>query len=132
MKETFNIEDRKPIWTALSEFYLDTELQDVDFISIASAILKSPYSIEEVKQINKYEVFPVLQPNLLSVAGEWVGFDHAWLISTISDSLKYRNIIKRLAIEASYATNKWMCRDYWKKLEQKYVEMQTIQENSQG
>jgi hypothetical protein len=78
MNETLNIEERKPIWIALSDFYLDTELQESDFRHIAFKIIESPYSLEEVKEINKYEIFPVLQPNLMSVAGEWAGFPENW------------------------------------------------------
>ncbi len=120
MNETINIEERKPIWTALSEFYLDTELQKLDFRNIAFKIIESPYSFDEVKEINKYEVFPVLQPNLLSVAGEWAGFNEEWLVKSITDSLKKRNTIKKLGIESSYLTFKWMCKDYWEKLEKAY------------
>lgn len=120
MKETINIEERKPIWIALSDFYLDTELQESDFRHIASEIIKSPYTLSKVKEINKYEVFPILQSNLLSVTGEWTGFDADWLVKSIADSLAKRNLIKKLEIESSYLTYKWMCKDYWGELEKTY------------
>jgi hypothetical protein len=113
MKKEINIEARKPIWLALSEFYLDTELQEIDFKYITEKILESPYSLEEVKQINKYEVFPILQLNLLSVAGVWAGFDEEWLIKSIIKSLNKRNKVNKLVIESSYLTLKWICTDYW-------------------
>jgi len=120
MKPTFNIEDRKPIWIALSCFYLDTELQDSDFRYIALKIIESPYSLEEAMEINKYELFPVLQPNLLSVAGVWDGFNETWLIAGIKDSLAKRNTLKRIGIEVSYRAFKWMCTEYWERLEGVY------------
>jgi hypothetical protein len=120
-KDDIKIEERKPIWIALSNFYLDTELQDSDFRHIALTILESPYSLEEVKEINKYEIFPVLQENLLSVAGEWSGFDEKWLITTILETSCKRNKIKKLGLEVSYFTFKWMCKDYWDKLEKAYL-----------
>ncbi|MDB5118846.1 MAG: hypothetical protein JWN56_64 [Sphingobacteriales bacterium] len=125
MNDRINIEERKPIWIALSEFYLDTELQESDFRHIAFKIIESPYSIDEVKDINKYEVFPVLQPNLLSVVGEWAGFDKEWLISSILDSLAKRNVIKKLGIESSFLTLKWMQKNYWEKLEKVYNQVKT-------
>ncbi len=128
MKETLNIEERKPIWLVLSDFYLDTELQESDFRYIASKIIMSPYSFEQVKEINKYEVFPVLQPNLLSVAGEWAGFNEAWLINSIKKSLSRRNIVRKIGLEVSYFTFKWMCKDYWKELEQSYDEIKSSSE----
>lgn len=119
----FNIAERKPIWIALSEFYLDTELQVSNFRQIAKKIIESPYSIEEVKIINKYEVFPVLQPNLLSVAGEWTGFEEEWLVTRITDSLAKRTMLKKSGIEISYLAFHWMQEDYWEKLEKVYLEL---------
>jgi uncharacterized membrane protein YukC len=69
MKKPLNIVQLIPIWLAPSEFYLDKELQDSDFRQIAISILESSYSFEEVKTINKYEVFPILQANILSSTG---------------------------------------------------------------
>ncbi len=126
MEKTINIEERKPIWIVLSEFYLDTELQESDFRHIALKIIESPYTLEEVKKINKYEVFPVLQPNLLSVAGEWAGFDEEWLVKSITDSLEKRNTLKKLGIEGSYLTFKWMCKDYWHQLEKVYHQIKPL------
>jgi len=125
MNETLNIEERKPIWIALSEFYLDVELQESDLSHIALMVFESPYSINKVKKINKYEVFPVLQPNLLSVAGAWAGFDEEWLINSITDSLTKRKAIKTIGIEISYLLFKWMCKEYWEKLDKAYDQIKT-------
>lgn len=118
-----DIKWREPIWVALSDFYLDTELQEADFKSIATTILESPYSLKEVKQINKHEVFPVLYPNLLSIAGEWAGFDEQWLITEISRTLDNKNKLKQVITNGSYFMLKWMLRDYWEQLETVYTQM---------
>lgn len=115
------MDQRKLIWIALSHFYLDTELQESDFLHMAQKIIESPYSLEEVKEINKYEVFPVLQPNLLSVAGEWTGFNEEWLVNAIVASNEHRTAAKKLEIDAAYLVFNWMCKDYWKKLESALV-----------
>ncbi len=120
MPESFNIEDRKPIWIALSEFYLDTELQDSDFRHIALTIIESPYTLDEVKKINKYEVFPILHVNLLSVAGVWAGFDEAWLIEKITTRLKTKTKLSNIGVEATYQMFKWMSKRYWESLEKMY------------
>ncbi len=117
MKAAVNIEQRKPIWIALSAFYLDTELGDADFREIAFTILNNPYSFDEVKRINKYEVFPVLQSNLLSAAGVWAGFDEKWLIDRISSRLNNKTKLNDIGVEIIYPIFKWMCKGYWKKLE---------------
>ncbi len=117
MTDSVNLEQRRPIWVALSEFYLDTELQDSDFRHIAFTIIDSPYTFEEVKTINKYEVFPILQANLLGVAGEWAGFDESWLVEKICLLIEKKSKISKVTTEVTYQMFKWMCKDYWKKLE---------------
>lgn len=84
MKETLSpqaIQSRIPVWEALADFWLDTELVDFQFDHIARLIAESPYSLAEVRDIHDYEVAPAVSANLLSVAGEWVGFDSEWLIA---------------------------------------------------
>jgi hypothetical protein len=130
MKDTINIEERKKIWMALSKFYLDTELQESDFSHIAYKIIESPYSLEEVKQINKYEIFPILQANLLNVAGEWAGFDEEWLVNSILESLRKRNAMKKWAIKISYLAFKSMCKDYWERLEKSYNQIKNNTESN--
>jgi hypothetical protein len=74
---------RKPVWLALSEFYLDTELQPADFRRIRAIFDQSGYSAQEIRQIDYEEVGPVLYGNLLSMAGEWAGFDEAALLVAV-------------------------------------------------
>jgi len=77
--EEFELEKRISIWNSISEFYLDTELQDEDYDTITKTFLNSDLHITEIKDIDLYEVFPVLKGNLLSIAGVWNGFDENWL-----------------------------------------------------
>lgn len=123
MNQELNIEERIPIWVALSEFYLDTELQDSGFRHIANKVIESPYTFGEVKTIDKYEVFPVLQPNLLNVAGEWAAFDEKWLVSRIVASIEKRNKAKNMLIEGAYKTLKHMHNEHWVKLEMAYSDL---------
>lgn len=122
MKSKSDLEDRKAIWIALSELYLDTELTVFEFKHIAKVITNSPFSLAEVKQINKNEVFPPLFPNLLSVAGEWTGFDEKWLIATISKKKKRSNFFKRNCYHLVYLFMKGMHKEDWQKIEIFYAE----------
>jgi hypothetical protein len=87
---------RKPVWLALSEFYLDTELQPADFRRIRTVFDQSGYSEREIRQIDYEEVGPVLVGNLLSMVGEWAGFDEAALLAAVSKqaakSVKIRDL----------------------------------------
>jgi hypothetical protein len=117
MLDSFTSIHRKPIWNALSEFYLDTELDDDSIAKIAGIILESPYSMEEVKQINKYEVYPILQWNLLSTAGEWDYFDSEWLEGRIAKRLAKNDWIDKVVVDFSFPFFKWMTKGYWSRVE---------------
>jgi len=119
MKYEINIEERKPIWIALSDFYVDTELQDSDYKHIASIFKKSPYSLKEIKQIDKEEVFPILHHNLLAVAGIWTGFQEEWLVNKITKKIQNRTAFSRLINRIVYWFFKSM-KEPWGKLEQAY------------
>lgn len=69
---------------------------------MAQTVLDSPYSWEEILQINKYEVFPVLIHNLLSVAGQWAGFNQEWMLGAIQKSLNDKRLLNRQRTQLSY------------------------------
>lgn len=73
---------RIPVWIALSELYLDTDVS-VFHDAIAETLAASPYSVDDLRDILMDDVHPALHANLMSVAGEWAGFDEAWLIERI-------------------------------------------------
>ncbi|WP_090261901.1 DUF7079 family protein [Pseudomonas panipatensis] len=75
---------RLKVWQALSELFLDTEIDDRTFAYVAQAIMDSKYSPEEIQTILWGEVFPVLESNLRSVAGEWVGWTDDWLLKHLN------------------------------------------------
>jgi hypothetical protein len=74
----FSLDERRPVWVALSDLYLDTDVSD-EVDRIARRLAASPYSIDELEEILRTEVSPVCRVNLASFAGEWAGFDGAWL-----------------------------------------------------
>ncbi len=77
-----NADARIPVWTALSDLYLDTDVA-LSHDCIARTLAASPYSLDELRDMLMYDVHPALYPNLMSVAGEWAGFDQAWLAERI-------------------------------------------------
>lgn len=83
-------ERRRPVWMAVSEFWLDTELDDADFERIAGVMRASGYSLEELYAIYADELAPHLWPSLLSVAGPWAGFDEEWLCGCAARSATLR------------------------------------------
>jgi hypothetical protein len=69
---------REDVWEALGDLFLDTETRTW----IPRAALKcveAGLTRDEAFEVWAYEVTPALWPNLLSVAGEWAGWDRGWL-----------------------------------------------------
>ena len=81
---------REPVWRAMAALWLDTELEETELRYIAAALRESGLPRATLERIYRVELAPVLGPNLLSVAGEWAGFDDAWLRARILDNLRRR------------------------------------------
>ncbi len=77
------LKNRLPVWKALSNLFLDTELDQSDYRYIVKEIEKSGFSRLETQEILWKEVFPALADNLRIVAGEWGGFSDKWLQNRI-------------------------------------------------
>ncbi len=99
------------------QFLLDTELQDNNIKFIAAKLKESPYSIEQVKQINKDEVFPVRYWNLLSTANVWTGSQGAM---AYHQQVEKNNANKAFFNRIVYSRLKRMFTDQWNKLEVEY------------
>lgn len=76
------IDTRIPVWVALSDLYLDTDVT-LSHDYIVRTLAASPYSIDALHDMLMYDVHPALYTNLMLVAGEWAGFDEAWLVERI-------------------------------------------------
>jgi hypothetical protein len=81
------IEARLPLWCALAELFLDTEMQDHDYQAIARAALAGSFSADQVRDIFEREVFPAFAVNLMSVAGAWAGFRPDFVRERILETL---------------------------------------------
>jgi hypothetical protein len=84
---------RHALWDALSELWLDNELQPRDIERIARVIAASPYTLAQVHAIHEFEVAPVVSGNLALVAGEWAYFDAAWLRERCTAQTRQRDVI---------------------------------------
>jgi len=72
---------REALWLALSELWLDTELQPFQHAHMAEVIRASGLPLDELEAILLYEVAPAVWQNAHCVAGVWTGFDPDWLIA---------------------------------------------------
>ena len=120
MNKNLEIDHRKPIWLALSEFYLDTELQSADYDAISKVLKASGLGVGQLKEIDRFEVFPVLKTNLVDVAGVWTGFDEAWLYEACTKSyLKKDKPLVRLKNKIYHLFLRKMTKDHWFEIEKR-------------
>lgn len=84
------LERRRPVWAALSEVWLDNELDDAQRERLAEELARSPFDERELRAIHAHEVARALASNLDSVAGEWGGFDRAWLEARCREAAERR------------------------------------------
>ena len=82
-----DIQLRRPVWRALSELWLDTELTEDDIRHIAGVMVDSGYTLGELRVICDSEIAPVVYKNLLTPVGVWSGFDEEWLSQQIIKEL---------------------------------------------
>lgn len=109
------LETRTSVWEVLSEFWLDTELQDFRLHYIKKVLAASPYSLAEVKAIHRYEVAPAVSANLMSVAGEWAGFDTTWLTKQChANALRRQKLLHRARLWLQGPMLWFFTRRYWR------------------
>lgn len=110
-----DLKRRRPVWEVLSDMFLDTELQVSDHDRIASRLIESEYTLEEIREILMHEVFPVCIPNLHSPAGEWAGIDLDWIEQKVLTRRRSRWLDPLI-----YYKSYWMIRRHWRAIVQIY------------
>jgi hypothetical protein len=102
-----DLDRRRPIWSALSDLFLDTELTNGVLTWIGKQVIASGYSPAEVQSILWNEVFPVLEANLRSPAGVWEGYELDWLEKQILHYLKEAKVTAPPPNTVVIIKNKW-------------------------
>lgn len=90
MLDEQHIQARLPLWSALSDLWLDTQLSEKHLEGIARVMDESGLTIEELWRVYSYEVAPVVSINIYSPAGQWLGFSPDWLRTQIVRNLRDR------------------------------------------
>lgn len=93
---------RRPVWEAMSAFFLDTELDDAQLREIAGMLGVSGYTESELDDILKTELAPLLYTNALDMVGVWDGFDLDWIERELLAG-------KHRTIQKWYNLNRFLC-----------------------
>jgi hypothetical protein len=110
-------DERLPVWRELAALYLDTEHDDAGLRYIAGVLAASPYSVAELREIELWEVAPVVWSNLIVPAGAWQGFDQRWLAAACARQAGRRSVALRLAVPLGFRRFvRWATNDYWQRL----------------
>ncbi|WP_420594363.1 DUF7079 family protein [Deinococcus sp.] len=108
---------RRPVWAALSELFLDTELDEADMHWLARTLRESGYPLAELEHILRTEVAPIVGGNLLSVVGVWSGFDLDWLERQILSLRGTGGLISNLYCR--------LIRDDWQRVQAAYLDSES-------
>jgi hypothetical protein len=114
MENTLNDARREEIWLALSDVFVDTE---VNYGYIARRI--TDIDLHQLEEIFFTEVAPYCGPNLMTAIPEvWDCFYPDDLISGIQGKLKkcQNSILARLRYKGFVLFCRWYFRDIWKEL----------------
>jgi hypothetical protein len=121
--------ERWPLWQALADFWLDNELQDFELDHVARIIAESPFKMSDVRRIHDFEVAPAVSANLLSVAGEWAGFDAQWLRERCTrQAQRQGSLLYRLFIRLQQPFFWAFTARYWKAIEQRFREIDSLRD----
>lgn len=63
--------NRVPVWRAMSDLFLDTEISAGDYQALALSLAGSGFSQSQLRDIFLDEAAPAFFPNLMVAAGEW-------------------------------------------------------------
>jgi hypothetical protein len=104
------IERRLPVWCALSDLFLDNWFDPPYYEKIAATLRASGYTRKELRSIFFDEVTPGFAFNLLSIAGEWAGWDAQFVRDQMIVTLGKGSGVQRWLgrwLFRTYATKEW-------------------------
>jgi len=111
-----DVERRLPVWQALSNLFLDTELMPEDYRQLAATLRRSGYARAELRTILLEEVAPAFMFNLFDVAGEWTPWSEEEVRVIMLRSLRPGRVAAALEWLRKRASRR-VAADEWARLE---------------
>ncbi len=91
---------RLPVWCAMSDAFLDTELDAHNCRHMADVVRAQGFTLAEAEAIFRTEVAPAFPGNLLSMAGEWEGWSEQTVRARVLATMKqpFAGLVPRLTL----------------------------------
>jgi hypothetical protein len=107
-------QDKRQLWIAMSNLWLDTELTDEAIAEIAQVVRESKLGRAELEDVFRFELAPFLGKNHSSLAGVWEGFEPEWVCSEAQKLCGKRRLMDR--VKASMGLTTYAARPAWKRV----------------
>jgi hypothetical protein len=78
-------QEERQAYMILSELFLDTEHTPLKLHFLSRSLRGLGIPTATLQHMLRHDLFPILYPNLLSITGEWAGFDEDWLLQKVQD-----------------------------------------------
>lgn len=108
---------------AISELFLDTQLDDGDFSRLRDMLVESRLSVHELDYIYYDELAPILYRNVNTPSGVWSGFDQDSLEERIGARIGHRPLPLFGSLWRHRVTRTTLAD--WRRLRQLLLEAQT-------
>ena len=108
-------------WQALSDLFLDTELDDADIAAIARQLRATGFTVDELERIYEEEVAPACWRNLVVVpGGEWTSFQKVWLVDAIQRHRRNPGLLHGVPLVKRLRVKRWtgLTREDWARVKQ--------------
>jgi len=119
-------DQRREVWVALSDLFLDTQLADSRLREVAEVLVRSEYSWKELDHIFRFEVAPIVGPPPYPGVGEWRGFDPEWVCENARKRLGSPGLFARLSAMLHLRT--WMAESDWRRVKRSFEMMREARE----
>ncbi|QPH03760.1 hypothetical protein C2857_000133 [Epichloe festucae Fl1] len=117
-------EAEKDACICLSTLFLDCEMTPAKMAMMAQSLHRLHIPVDELDNILRHDVFPILYPNLLSPAGVWDSFDEADLITRVNGRRTHRpNVLQALSSNIAWMVVGRSVNSVWARVKEMLVQL---------
>lgn len=113
-------ETEKSACITLSTLFLDTEMTPSTIDDMALSLHRLRIPVDQLDNMLRNDVFPILYPNLMTPAGVWDSFDEADLVNRVADRRSHPpGVVQKLGSSAAWTVLAWSVTSSWNQVKDK-------------